>query len=98
MKLNIETPSGPNCSCGSWLDHWNKFSGQPAQLLCPVLMCVEKNEVGAHVQKDSSPDKTTYILPLCKNHSAQAGQSIAVNDYLPLVSTNISETCAKPQG
>jgi hypothetical protein len=97
MKLNIETPSASNCSCGSWFDHWNKLSGQPAPLLCPVLMCVEKTEVGAYVQKDSSPDKHTYILPLCKSHSSQAGQSIAVNDYLPLISTNLAETCAKPQ-
>ncbi len=60
-------------------------------------MCVEKTEVGAHVQKADSPDKNTYILPICKNHSTQTGQSITVNDYLPLVSTNVTETCAKPQ-
>jgi hypothetical protein len=96
MKLNVHPPSESNCSCGTWLDHWNKFSGQPAQLLCPMLMCVEKNEIGAHVQKDNSPDKTIYILPLCKNH-AQPGQSVTVNDFLPLVPTNLAETCAKPQ-
>jgi hypothetical protein len=97
MKLNIAAPSGTTCSCGSWLNHWNKFSGQSAPILCPVLMCVDKTEVGAHVQKDGNADLASYILPLCKNHSAQAGQSITVNDYLPLVSTNVDETCAKPQ-
>jgi hypothetical protein len=61
-----------------------------------MLMCVEKNEIGAHVQKDNSPDKAIYILPLCKTQ-AQPGQSVTVNDYLPLVSANLAETCAKPQ-
>jgi hypothetical protein len=60
-------------------------------------MCVEKNEVGAHVQKDGNADQASYILPVCKNHSSQIGQSITVNDYLPLVSTNVSETCGKSQ-
>lgn len=97
MKLIIQTPDGSTCSCGTWLDHWNKFSGQAASTLCPVMMCVEKTEVGAHVQREGQPAKGTFILPLCKNHSEKAGEVITVNDYLPLVSTNVNETCAKPQ-
>lgn len=95
MKLKIEKPSDKTCLCGSWLNHWNAFSNQPMAALCPVLMCVEKNEVGAHVQKEGA-DKNLYILPLCQRHAAQAGEIITVNDYLPLVTTNVSETCAKP--
>ncbi len=96
MKLNVQAPTGSTCACGNWLDHWNKFSGQSAPLLCPMIMCVEKTEVGAHVRKDDNADKTVYIVPLCTKHGSQAGETVAVNDYLPLVSTNLTETCAKP--
>ena|SRR5579864_6931953 len=97
MKLIVQNPDGSTCSCGSWLDHYNKFAKQPAAVHCPLLMCVDRAEVGAHVQKEAGADKTTYILPLCKRHASQAGEVIVVNDYLPLVSANVTETCAKPQ-
>lgn len=97
MKLIVNNPDSSNCACGTWLDHWNKFSGQAAPVHCPLLMCVEKTEVGAHVHKEGSAGKT-YILPLCKRHASQPGETIVVNDYLPLVSANVTETCAKPQG
>ena len=97
MKLTIQAPSGPNCACGTWLDHWKKFSGQSAPVLCPAFMCVDKIEVGVPVQKEGATGQSTYILPVCKRHSSQPGESTTVNDYFPLVSTNVSETCAKPQ-
>jgi hypothetical protein len=97
MKLIVETPDPSNCTCGSWLEHWNKFSDQAAQVHCPLLMCVDPAEVGAHVRKEGVADNSTYILPLCKRHAAQAGEIIVVNDYLPLVSANVTETCAKPK-
>ena len=97
MKLTVDTPDTSNCACGTWLDHWNKFSGQAAPHHCPLLMCVDPTEVGAHVRKEGVADNTTYILPLCKRHASQPGETIVVNDYLPLVSANVTETCAKPQ-
>jgi hypothetical protein len=97
MKLIIQAPNESNCACGSWLDHWKKFSGQPAPVLCPGFMCVDKIEVGVPVQKEGGTDKNAYIALVCKRHSSQIGESITANDYFPLVSTNISETCGKPQ-
>ena len=97
MKLIVQKPDGSTCSCGTWLDHYNKFSKQAAAVHCPLLMCVDKADVGGHVQKESGADKTTYILPLCNRHASQPGEVIVVNDYLPLVSADVSETCAKPQ-
>lgn len=97
MKLIVQNPNGSTCSCGTWLDHWNKFSGQTVPVHCPLLMCVERAEIGAHVRKEGGADNTTYILPLCKRHTSQPGETIVVNDYLKLVSANITETCAKPQ-
>src|ERR1700688_3765643 len=97
MKLTTAAPSGSNCSCVSALDHRNKFRAQPAAFLCPATMCVDRTEVGAHVQKEGDGGTTTYIIPVCKNHASQIGQTITVNDYIPLVSTDVAETCAKPQ-
>src|SRR5580698_7009283 len=97
MKLIVENSNGSTCACGTWLDHWNKFSGQTAPVHCPLLMCVDKTEVGAHVHKEGGPDNATYILPLCARHASQPGETIVVNDYLMLVSASVNETCAKPQ-
>jgi hypothetical protein len=97
MKLIVQDPNGSTCSCGTWLDHYNKFSKQAAQVHCPLLMCVEKADIGGHVKKESGADSTTYILPLCKRHASQPGEVIVVNDYLPLVPASVTETCANPQ-
>lgn len=96
MKLNnINGTSDMTCTCGSWLNHWRKFSNQPVPALCPVLGCLEKTELGAHVQKDSSTDKNWYIVPLCKIHNGQTSKSIDVRDSTKLASANVKETCGK---
>jgi len=94
MKVtNINGTSDNTCKCGSWLAHWKKFSGQSITF-CPVENCLEKDLVGAHVQKDSTTDHNWYILPLCKTHNAK-GKSLTVSDSYKLVSANVSETCGK---
>ncbi len=96
MKIrNINGTSDNTCKCGSWLDHWKKFSGLSISIYCPVLSCYEKTEVGAHVQKDNSTDNSWYIVPLCKSHNAEKGKSLEVGDSTKLVSANVSETCGK---
>lgn len=65
MKVkNINGTSDNECTCGSWLEHWKKFSGQPVPILCPEERCNIKPEVGAFVQKDSATDNSWYIVPL----------------------------------
>ena len=96
MKVNnINGTSQNTCKCGSWLDHWKKFSGQSLPTYCPVSGCYQKPEVGAHVQKDSSTDSSWYIVPLCKTHNGEKGKSLSIGDYTTLVSANVSETCGK---
>lgn len=90
---NIDGTSDNTCRCGSWLDHWKRFSGQRAPTLCPEVRCTEAPEVGAHVQKVGSAD--WYIVPLCKTHNAARGQTISISDSIPLVSANVSQTCGK---
>lgn len=95
MKVkNINGTSDNTCSCGSWLDHWKKFSRQ-SLTYCPVKDCLGKIEVGAHVQKDSATDSSWYIIPLCEKHNGETGKSLSVNDTVTLVSANVSKTCGK---
>ena len=96
MKVNNINGTGPNtCKCGSWLDHWKKFSGQSLPAYCPEVNCTQKPEVGAHVQKDSHYDTNWYIVPLCKACNGKTGKSLEISDSVKLVSANVSETCGK---
>lgn len=96
MKVkNINGTSENACKCGSWLDHWKKFSGQSVPNFCPEEKCTQKVEVGAHVQKDVPTDNSWYIYPLCKIHNGKHGESLSVSDVYKLVSANIKETCGK---
>ncbi|MDP1760274.1 MAG: hypothetical protein Q8L01_02380 [Candidatus Woesebacteria bacterium] len=96
MKINnINGTSQNNCKCGSWLEHWQKFSNQNPLRYCPVLNCLEKAELGAHVQKDSIFDRNWYIVPMCKVHNAERNKSLEISNSTDLVSANVSETCEK---
>jgi hypothetical protein len=94
MKIkNINGTSQTTCACGSWLKHWENFSGQTTSY-CPVDKCVNKDLVGAHVQKANSSDERWYIYPLCAAHNQSKGE-LQVSDYYKLVSANKKETCEK---
>ena len=96
MKVrNINGTSSNTCKCGSWLKHWEIFGGQTLPKYCPESSCLQKPEVGAHVQKDSSTDNDWYIIPLCSAHNAEKGKSIVVSDGTILVSANVAATCGK---
>ena len=90
---NINGTTQRTCKCGSWLVHWQNFSGQSLPAYCPETSCLKKPEVGAHVQKDDPNDKRWYIVPLCREHNAQTGASLTISDWVALVSANVSETC-----
>jgi hypothetical protein len=96
MKIkNINGTSQTTCACGSWLKHWEKFSGQ-STAYCQVSSpnCMNKDLVGAHVQKSDSSDEKWYIYPLCSAHNQSTGV-LEVSDSYKLVSANKKETCEK---
>jgi len=95
MKIrNINGTSDNNCSCGSWIAHWKKFSGQSTDY-CQATGCLKKDLVGAHVQKGgTSTDQKWYIYPLCGDHNKHKGE-LDVSDSYALVSANRKETCEK---
>lgn len=94
MKVkNINGTSDNSCKCGSWLEHWEKYSDQPLPKYCSEVDCGKKPEVGAHVQKDSGNDNSWYIIPLCKTHNAQKDTTLNISSNITLVSANVSKTC-----
>jgi len=93
--ININATSGRTCKCGNWLEHWKNFSGQALSKWCSEKDCIQKPEVGAHVQKDSFYDKSWYIVPLCNKHNGRRGDSLDILETIALVSANVSDTCDK---
>lgn len=95
MKVkNINGTSDATCKCGSWLNHWKKFSGQSAPTSCPAAGCRNTDLVGAHVQRESSADNNWYIYPLCSAHNVSGG-TLDVSELFKLVWANKAETCEK---
>lgn len=96
MKIrNINGTSDTTCKCGSWLKHWVNFSGLSIPTYCPVSNCLNKELVGAHVQRGGgSTDQKWYICPLCAKHNKHTGE-LDVSDAYKLVLANKKETCEK---
>src|SRR5437870_7032961 len=95
MKVkNVKGTSEKSCRCGSWLNHWKRFSGKTVSSICAVA-CLEDATVGGHVQKEGSSDRATYIIPLCDNHNQETEAMEISESKSPLVSANVSETCGQ---
>ncbi|HXR47747.1 MAG TPA: hypothetical protein VN784_09930 [Candidatus Limnocylindrales bacterium] len=90
---NINGTSDTTCDCGSWLKHWEKFSGQKATY-CSLSSCIKTDIVGAHVQKAEGWDSAWYIVPLCNAHN-QSSEELEIPNYISLVPANKKETCEK---
>jgi hypothetical protein len=91
---NINKRSQNGCSCGSWLKHWEKFSGQRITY-CPVDGCLNKDLAGTPVQKADGDDQNWFIFPLCGSHSRSTGELVVAGAYT-LVSAEPGLTCGKP--
>lgn len=92
MKIrNINGTTDTPCSCGSWLAHWKKFSGQSMDY-CQAIGCLNRELVGAHVQTGGGSDQRWYIYPLCRYHNKFGGE-LEVPDAWKLVPADKKETC-----
>lgn len=97
MKVtNINGTSDNDCSCGSWLKHWDKFntkgSKRPSQ--CPACGAWSVDD-GAHVQKYGSTDQSWYIVPLCHSCNMKAKSTVLDIGDCALAPANKSLTCEK---
>jgi len=92
-KMKIKNINGnPDIASagGSWMEHWEKLSGQKTTF-CLAVGCVGKDLVGAHVQKTGPRDDNWYIYPLCVSHNERA-KELEVSDAYKLVPVNAAET------
>lgn len=94
MLKNVNNCAGTYCACGSWLNHWYKFSGRAVPIYCPVDGCMYTDLIGAHVQKADGNDKNWYIAPLCVAHS-QSRNVMEYPDWCAIVPANKHETCER---
>lgn len=95
MKVtNINGTSDHDCSCGSWLKHWENYNylGQKRPLICPACGSPFV-EVGAHVQKHASADEKWYIVPLCKGCNNKPRDSILDIGICALAPASKESTC-----
>lgn len=93
MKIrNINGTSDNQCKCGTWLKHWEKYSGQELPSYCPVRDCLSTDLVGAHVQKVNGDE--WYIAILCRGHNQSKGE-LEIGDYHDLALASQVETCNK---
>ena len=93
--ININGVTDNPCKCGSWLEHWKKYSGQTLPTHCPEETCTQAPEIGSHVQKNSLTDRSWYIVPLCHRCNGKTGESLEISDHITLVAANVALTCGK---
>jgi len=85
------TTDNPTCPCGSWIKHWEKYTGLPA-LGCAEIHCTEQATVDSHVQKQGE-DRSWYIVPLCKTHNGKHGQELRISDNVNIIPVTVRHKC-----
>lgn len=88
---NIPNTSDRTCPCGTWISHWENFSGTEGEM-CSAVGCVERNVLGAHVRKVGAEDRNEYIIPFCDSHNKR-NDEILVRNATVFISANKNLTC-----
>lgn len=94
MKVkNINGTSQNECTCGSWLQHWIKFSGLQIGI-CNASGCFRSDLSGALVQKDTCYDADWYVIPFCTMHNGSTIPIELISGTI-LVPANKHMTCER---
>lgn len=89
---NLHGTSQLSCRCGSWLKHWENYTGRSAAV-CLAVGCHRQDLVGGHVKKVNSRDEDHYIVPICVGHNNEAGSyQVADNSLAP---ASVQKTCGR---
>lgn len=98
IKNEVGTSKRPICTCGSWIDHWKKFSNKPAGK-CAVNGCSNDATVGAHITRPNAKNEDykthSYIVPMCSEHNGKHGEKFTSRKNCTFVWANVSQTCGK---
>lgn len=91
MKVrNVPGTGERECNCDSWIDHWERFSGEKTNF-CLASDCLAEATDGAHVVKVNSNDKSQYIVPLCHACNMRTDNfDVPGEDLVP---ANVNKTC-----
>lgn len=84
-----------SCSCGSWKQHWMKFSGQTWPNECSILDCHQKATLGAHIYCTNSGSHDEYIVPACDSCN-KLTEEFCLKKSVTLVPASKQKTCDKP--
>jgi len=79
-----------SCNCGTWKDHWIKYSGKTWPMSCSVNGCSNSATLGAHVWNPAVTGEK--IVPMCASCNGLTG-SFDLKGGITLESANKSETC-----
>ena len=82
LKLTQKN-SIPEDTCATWLEHWEEEKGSVAKRCSICLSYVNHwSLVGALCQKMNKPDKTKYVIPVCKDcmREGTVAQSYEISD------------------
>lgn len=80
------------CKCGSWRQHWIKFSNKEWPEKCSVLGCNNVPTLGAHVYNAEVSGER--IIPVCEKCNKITGE-FSIKGGVTLVSANKHNTCEK---
>jgi hypothetical protein len=94
---NEKATSDRTCSCGSWLEHWKKFTGKSEVPTCIVKGCNKEAEVGAHVEftLQEKQKGLSYIAPMCGDHNKDRSLVFKSKPGYRLARGAVAETCGK---
>ncbi len=81
-----------SCICGSWKNHWIKFSGKAWPSKCSIANCSNSPTIGAHVYHSNVSGEK--IVPMCDSCNKLSGE-FTLRNGTTLVPANQSETCGK---
>ena len=84
----------PKCKCGSWIKHWEKFSGKTRDK-CSVVGCTEDAMKGAHIEFVDGNISRWYIMPVCESHNPPTNEEVTVKSNTVFVPVRKDLTCEK---
>ena len=80
------------CKCGSWKQHWIKYSLENWPKVCSVDGCNNKATLGAHIFNSDCGERDEYIIPACDSCN-KLDDMFSLKTETILVSANKSKTC-----
>lgn len=78
------------CRCGTWAQHWVRFSGKSWPAACSVQSCSNKPTLGGHVINSSVAGER--VVPLCDSCNKLSG-TFTLKGGVSVPSANRANTC-----